>query len=231
MALDLPTAADALGVVDLLPNVSFFKVGYQLFMTGGLQELLQTLRSQGKRIFLDLKIPGDISNTIDAVVEACVASKVTFLTVSESMPPAAIRAAADARASRNSLYPMLLTVPFLSSLDATDLVEMSGGRDLEMFIRSRARRALDNGCDGIIVSGDAIGACRRAFPHPTLIVSPGIRPAGASTNDHKRSATPAEAIRWGADFLVVGRPILRDADPRQAADRIVGEIGAALQSG
>jgi orotidine-5'-phosphate decarboxylase len=228
VALDVPTADEALRAVDQLSNVSFFKVGYQLFITGGLPELLERLR--GRRVFLDLKVPGDIDNTIAAVVEACVASEVTFLTVSESMPPAAIRAAVAARASRNSLHPKLLTVPFLSSLDAADLADTAGERDLEAFIVSRARKAVGHGCDGIIVSGAAIRPCREAFPHPTLIVSPGIRPAGSSTDDHKRSTTPAEAIRRGADFLVVGRPILRDPAPRDAADRIIGEIGAALGS-
>ena len=93
-----------------------------------------------------------------------------------------------------------------------------------------ARLALGAGCDGIIASGDAIRWCRTAFPHPTVIVSPGIWPASAGKDDHKRSTTPREAIGLGADYLVVGRPILTDPHPRDAADRIIREIDAALDA-
>jgi orotidine-5'-phosphate decarboxylase len=102
--------------------------------------------------------------------------------------------------------------------------------DLETYVLERAKAALDAGCDGVIASGPAIGWCRTAFPRPTLVVSPGIRFEGATTDDHKRHTTPAEAIRFGADYLVVGRPILRAADPRAAADRVIREIDAALVS-
>jgi orotidine-5'-phosphate decarboxylase len=116
-----------------------------------------------------------------------------------------------------------------SSLDTADLREINGQSDLETYILSRAHRALEAGCDGIIASGDAIRICRRAFPQ-TILVSPGIRPAGSSTYDHKRHATPAEAIALGADYLVVGRPILNDKDPHRAAARIIDEIDTALRS-
>lgn len=228
VALDVPTVDEALRAVDQLSNVSFFKIGYQLFLTGGLPRLLELLR--GKQVFLDVKVPGDIANTIAAVIDVCVDAGVTFLTLSESMPPPAIRVAKATRDARGGASPKLLTVPFVSSLDAGDLQEIAGERDLETYILSRAHRAIENGCDGIIASGDAIRLCRHAFPHPTIIVSPGIRPAGASANDHKRHTTPAEAIQLGADFLVVGRPILRDTAPRDAAERIIHEINAALRS-
>ena len=225
VALDVSTVDEALAIVERLDNIAFFKVGLQLFMTGGLPSLLQALRH--KRIFVDLKLPGDISNTIAAVIDACVTMNVELLTLSESMPLPAITAARAARAARHSALPKFLTVPFLSSLDATDLSEATGENGLDAVIVKRARAALDAGCDGIIVSGDAIKVCRRAFPS-TLIVSPGIRPAGASTDDHKRHTTPAEAIRLGADYLVVGRPILKDPDPHGAARRIIEEIDAAF---
>lgn len=226
VALDVPTVDEALTIVEQLDNISFFKVGLQLFMTGGLPTLLQSLRQ--KQVFVDLKVPGDIANTISAVVDFCVSMNVTFLTVSESMPPPAIRSARAAREARNSQGPKLLTVPFLSSLDAEDLPGVAAGEnDLEAFILKRAHAALDAGCDGMIASGQAIQVCRRAFPS-TIIVSPGIRPAGASTDDHKRHTTPAEAIRLGTDYLVVGRPILKAPDPRAAACRIIDEIDGAL---
>ncbi len=230
VALDVPSVDAALRTVDQLDNVSFFKVGLQLFITGGLPTLLQSLRT--KKVFVDLKVPGDIGNTIRAVIEMCVDNGVTFLTLSESMPGAAIRSAAAARNARGHDEPKLLTVPFLSSLDADDLAETTGTRgDLETYVLARATAALAAGCDGVIASGPAIQWCRTAFPRPTLIVSPGIRFDGATTDDHKRHTTPAEAIRLGADYLVVGRPILRAPDPRVAADRVIHEIDAALLQG
>jgi orotidine-5'-phosphate decarboxylase len=230
VALDVPTVHEALRVVEHLDNISFFKIGLQLFMTGGLSTLLQALRQ--KRVFVDLKVPGDIANTVTAVIDMCVANSVTFLTLSESMPLPAIAAAKAARTARQSDAPKLLTVPFLSSLDSSDLPTVSGGeRDLDTYILSRAHAAIEAGCDGVIASGRAIQVCRQAFPRPTIIVSPGIRQAGASSDDHKRHTTPEDAIRLGADYLVVGRPILKDPNPREAAQRIIAEIDGALHGG
>jgi orotidine-5'-phosphate decarboxylase len=226
VALDVSAVDEALRIVEQLDNVSFFKIGLQLFITGGLRTLLESLRQ--KQVFVDLKVPGDIANTIAAVIDLCVTMNVTFLTLSESMPLPAIRSARAARDARHSQDPKLLTVPFLSSLDAADLPSIAAGEnDLETLILKRAHAAVEAGCDGMIASGQAIQVCRRAFPS-TIIVSPGIRPAGASTDDHKRHTTPAEAIRLGADYLVVGRPILKAPDPRGAASRIIDEIDAAL---
>src|SRR5215216_3859408 len=226
VALDVPTVDAALRAVELLDNVSFFKVGLQLFMTGGLPTLLQALR--GKRVFVDLKVPGDISNTIAAVVDMCVDHDVAFLTLSESMPSKAIRVAADTRNARGRPEPRFLIVPLVSSLDADDVGEAMDGEALETYVLKRAKRALDAGCDGIIASGDAIAWCRAAFPPPVVIVSPGIRPQGSTQDDHKRLATPSDAIRLGADYLVVGRPILRAPDPHEAAGSVIREIDTAL---
>jgi len=166
------------------------------------------------------------------VIDMCVENDVTFLTLSESMPSPAIAAAKAARTARQSESPKLLTVPFLSSLDASDLPAVSGGEgNLETYILTRAHAAIEAGCDGVIASGQAIQVCRRAFPRPSLIVSPAIRPSGTSTDDHKRHTTPAEAIRLGADYLVVGRPILKDPNPRDAARRVIAEIDSALDAG
>jgi orotidine-5'-phosphate decarboxylase len=229
VALDVPTVDEALRAVERLDNVSFFKVGLQLFITGGLPALLERLR--GRQVFVDLKVPGDISNTIAAVVDFCVDSNVTFLTLSESMPPPAIAAARRTRDAKQTDRPKFLTVPFLSSLDAGDLRTTADGEsDLNAFIVSRARAALLAGCDGVIVSGDAIGVCRRVLPAPTILVSPGIRPAGAPADDQKRHTTPAHAIRLGADYLVVGRPIMKDSNPRDAAQRVIEEIDKALDA-
>jgi orotidine-5'-phosphate decarboxylase len=229
VALDVPSVDEALRVVERLDEISFFKVGLQLFLTGGLPTLLEQLR--GKRVFVDLKLPGDIGNTVAAVIDVCVANKVSLLTLSESMPRSAIAAAKAARDGKRSDIPKLLTVPFLSSLDAGDLAAAPDGhRNVDDYILAKARGAIEAGCDGVIASGGAIQVCRRAFARPILIVSPGIRPAGASTDDHKRLTTPGDAIRLGADYLVVGRPILKAPDSREAARRIVDEIDAALSS-
>lgn len=233
VALDVPSAADAMQLVDSLSNVSFFKLGWQLFMTGVMNgDLSMVLRLLAhKNVFVDLKVPGDIDNTISSVVDVCVDLKnVKFLTLSEAMPLRTIAAASAARAAKRSENPKLLTVPFVSSLDAADLRDIAGdGVTLEQYILARARAALGAGCDGVIASGDAIKLCRENLPKEVLIVSPGIRPSGASTDDHKRHTTPREAIKLGADYLVVGRPITRDPNPRDAAQRVIDEIDAALE--
>lgn len=225
VALDVPSVDTALGIVEQLDNVSFFKIGLQLFLTGELPRLLQALSQ--KEVFVDLKVPGDIANTIGSVIELCVAMNVKFLTLSESMPLSAIRVAKEVRDHRQSASPELLTVPFLSSLDRSDLFAMSGTEDLSAYIRQRAGAALQAGCDGIIASGTEISLCRQSFP-ATTIVSPGIRPSGSASDDHKRFTTPREAILRGADYLVVGRPILRSPSPRDTAEAVIREIDQAI---
>jgi orotidine-5'-phosphate decarboxylase len=228
VALDVNTADEALTVVDKLDNVTFFKIGWQLYITGDVVRLLSRLRESGLNVFIDLKIPGDIGNTLKSVVARCAELNVKFLTLSDSVPMMAITAAREARGQRSD--PKLLIVPLLSSLDAEDLREMAREGNAETYIVERARRAISAGCDGVIASGDAIRVCHQAFGSTIAIVSPGIRPAGASTDDHKRHTTPARAIQLGADYLVVGRPILGDSDPRHAAQRIIDEIDEALET-
>src|SRR5205814_6928503 len=123
-------------------------------------------------------------------------------------------------------------VPYQSSLDGSKhLKEMYGADNFHTFLLTRAHTAIENGCDGVIASGKEIALFRGAYPKSSgvVIVSPGIRPAGASADEHKRFTTPTEAIRLGADYLVVGRPILKDPDPREAAQRIINEIDGALE--
>lgn len=234
VALDVSTHERAFELADLLDNVSFFKVGLELFLAGNvlgfIRELWKRRAGQGG-VFLDLKLSGDIGNTITRFVEGCAELNVRFITLVESVPFAitvdTIRTAVKARGERE--HPKLLMVPLLSSLNADDLQETTGRKiDATEYIVERGERMLDRGCDGLIVSGDAIKACRERFPDAD-IVSPGIRPAGASVSDHKRSATPGEAIRLGADYLVVGRPVLNAESPRAAAQKIIDEIDAALE--
>jgi orotidine-5'-phosphate decarboxylase len=225
VALDFPARAQALELVDQLDGlISFYKVGLELLLAGGLEDLLSHL--VGKRVFVDLKLPDDISATIGSVVRLAAEKGVTFLTLSHSAGPATIRAAVRGRGSHGS--PQLLSVPVLSSQDQADFASQTGRAPSEFHddLVHRAKRAKDLGADGFIVSGQEIALLRAEFPRATL-VSPGIRPAWASADDHKRACTPAEALRLGADFIVVGRPIRgaggRDAR-RAAAERIIDEI-------
>lgn len=231
VALDVPTADEALALVDKLPNVSFFKLGWELFVSGQLPWLLEKL-GETTDFFVDLKVPGDIGNTIRAVMNVCLRhERVRFLTLSRDVPAQSIEAACRARGSRRN--PQLLTVPYLSSLDAKDypLVHNSGAHaNLDDYIMVRATTALEAGCDGVIASGEAIRLLRNAYPD-IPIVSPGIRPAGATADDHKRHTTPRQAIEYGATHLVVGRPIRNAPNPRDAAQRIIDEISSALDTG
>jgi orotidine-5'-phosphate decarboxylase len=225
VALDVPTRAEALRLVDELEGlVSFYKVGLELLLGGGLQDLIGQIGN--KSIFVDLKLPDDIPATIGNVVRLAAEMGVRFLTLSHSVGAATIRAAVSARGSHAG--PELLWVPVLSSMDAADFARQTGGdaADFHSDLVRRARLAKTTGTDGFIVSGQEIALLRAEFPKVTL-VSPGIRPAWASGDDHKRACTPAEALRLGADYIVVGRPI-RNAGNREArraaAQRIIDEL-------
>lgn len=233
VALDVPSHAEAMALVQKLDNVSFFKVGLQLLMAGnilGFIERLRSERAQTGQVFIDLKIGGDIRNTITEFMRACMKSSIVkFITLVETVPTAIILdTVKTAKLVRGSAKdPRLLMVPYLSSLDAGDLRAVGIETDLNTYIVQRADMMLKAGCDGLIVSGDAIRLCRDKFPEID-IVSPGIRPSWASQNDHKRFTTPSRAIELGADYLVVGRPVIENPDPREAAQRIIDEIDGAL---
>jgi orotidine-5'-phosphate decarboxylase len=237
VALDVPTHAEAFSLVDRLDNVSFFKVGLELFMAGdvlGFLKELQERRANEGGVFVDLKLAGDIPETVASLIRACMTLNVKFLTLVESVPLAitlaTVRAARAARGAARD--PQLLMVPLLSSLDATDLKAGGENQDVNAYIVERGRAMISHGCDGLIVSGDAIRACRQAFGAAVTLVSPGIRPAWATLDEkyhHKRFTTPAQAIRLGADYLVVGRPITRNSDPKRAAQRVIDEIDGAFR--
>ena len=231
VALDVFTHKEAFDLVTNLPNVSFFKVGLQLLMSGDLLGFLGELqKTRGGGVFVDLKLSGDIGNTITGLVKACMTLNVKFITLVESNPGSitirTLQAAKEARGASD--YPQLLMVPLLSSLSADDLRDQGIDNNPEDFIVNHGRDLLKHGCDGLIVSGQAIRACRREFPDD-VIVSPGIRLAGSSSDDHKRSTTPREAILYGADYLVVGRPITKASDHQSVAQQIIDEIDDALK--
>ncbi len=225
VALDVDTTKKALDIIeDLNGLVSFFKVGYQLFIAEGLT-FVRRLIERNNRVFLDLKMD-DVEETIRRAVANIAASEVEFLTIHGS--GATVRAARDGRGAREK--PKLLSVTLLSSLDANDLKDLFADSKLtvESYVKWRAKQAIDNGCEGLIASGETIGMLRKLYPS-AIIVAPGIRPADSSRDDHKRALSPDDAIRAGADYLVVGRPIRNSSNPRNAAEKIIEEMEQAFQ--
>ena len=229
VALDVDTIDEALQVVSQLgPDVSFYKVGLQLFMAGGLS-VVQRLVDEGKKVFLDLKID-DTPRTVQEAVRNSAIDGVEFFTLQGNADT--VRAARAGRGSRSS--PRFLQITYLSSWDTSNLHEhlhIDAGSDtlsIDDQVVIRARRILDSGCDGVIASGTSVGRLRREYPN-LLIVTPGIRPAGSGSDDHKRSMSPFDAIKAGADYLVVGRPIRCAADPKGIAHKIQQEIEQALR--
>jgi orotidine-5'-phosphate decarboxylase len=229
VALDVDTREDALGLVRALgDDVTFYKVGLQLFMEGGLQ-VIKELVAVGKKVFLDLKIDDTPRTVREAVRNAAIAG-VELFTLQGNADT--IDAAKHGRGARSS--PKFLQVTLLSSWNHADLsehlhvpVKAQGPIDLDEFVLRRTERILAAGCDGVIASGSSVGKLRHKYPE-LLIVTPGIRPSGAGADDHKRSLTPSEAIRAGADYLVVGRPVRDTNDPKGTAARIQQEIARAL---
>jgi orotidine-5'-phosphate decarboxylase len=226
VALDVPTGKEALALVKELSGiVSFFKIGLELLIGGDMEGLLRAL-IQESRVFVDLKMPSDIPETVRRTVAVAADLGVRFLTLSHSATRETIQAAVAGRGQHEA--PELLYVPVLSSLDRADYAAITGvGVDaFESELVKRAEGARGCGADGFIVSGQEIRLLRDRFPSVTL-VSPGIRPAGSPKDDHKRSCTPSEAIRLGADYIVVGRPIRNATNRRDAARRIVDELASA----
>ncbi len=227
VALDCPTIPTALNLVEQLgDDVTFYKVGWRLFLQGGMS-FVEDLRGKFKDVFLDLKM-NDIEETIETAV-ATIGEEAMFITVMGTSATA--RAAARGRGDKK--FPKILSVTFLSSLDEKDLEEsVPGSRtltadDLNDYVLRRAEQALSAGADGLIASGDSVRMLRQRFPE-ALIVTPGVRFAEAAHDDHKRAVTPREAILSGSNFLVVGRPIHASPEPKAAVKRILDEMDQAL---
>ncbi|MCB2262171.1 MAG: orotidine-5'-phosphate decarboxylase [Candidatus Thiosymbion ectosymbiont of Robbea hypermnestra] len=222
LALDVPDRDTALGMVELLgDSVNFYKLGLELFMSGSYLDLVEQLSRRGKRVFCDLKF-FDVPETVARAVRQLKNRGVDFTTVHGN--DAMLRAAAG---ERDGLK--ILAVTVLTSLDQGDLDDLGFKCDVETLVLSRAKRALEIGCDGVISSGREIPALRRAFGDRFIIVAPGIRPVqNRPVDDQKRVVTPTEAFRNGADFIVVGRPIRDAADPRAKAEEIQAEIAAVF---
>ena len=211
-ALDFPAVEDAKKHVELLGDaVWFYKLGLELFMAGGYFELIDWLAERDKKVFVDLKF-FDVPETVRAAVRQLCNRGATFATVHGN--DAMLRAAAE---EKNDLR--LLGVTVLTSLDQGDLRDLGFAVDVKALVLSRARRALQAGCDGVISSGLEAASLRRELAERLLIVTPGIRPV-ANVDDQKRVVNVEQAFMNGADYIVVGRPIRDAARPAKAAQNI-----------
>jgi orotidine-5'-phosphate decarboxylase len=223
VALDVPSVAAAEALVARLgDSVSFYKIGYQLGFAGGLG-LAQMLAGAGKQVFIDMKLH-DIGNTVARGVESIARLGATFLTVHAY--PQTMHAAVDARAGSQL---RILAVTVLTSYDDADLAAAGYDFTVPELVAERAAQARDIGVDGLVCSPQEAASLRAIVDAGMVLVTPGVRPAGADAGDQKRVMTPGAAIAAGADYLVVGRPVVAAADPRAAADAIVAEIAAAAQ--
>lgn len=221
VALDVPSvdAADAM-IEKLGDSVGFYKIGYQLAYAGGLA-LVPKLIGAGKKVFVDLKLH-DIGNTVARGVESLNSLGATFLTVHAY--PQTMKAAVEARGNSGL---KILAVTVLTSYDDRDLADAGYALGVRDLVEARARQALAIGVDGLVCSPEEAAHLRSIVGPGMALVTPGIRPAGAAAGDQKRIMTPARAIAAGASHLVVGRPVMDAADPKQAAEAIVAEIAQA----
>ncbi len=215
-ALDVSSVDEAKKLVELLgDNVGFYKIGLQLFMAGGYFGLLDWLNEKNKQVFVDLKF-FDVPETVASAVRQLRNRSAAFLTVHGN--DEVMRAAC---AEKNETK--ILAVTVLTSLDEGDLKDMGFQVDAQTLVSSRAKRALEIGCDGVISSGLEAPNLRDEFGQRFLIVVPGIRPI-KNTDDQKRTVDVEEAFKNGADYIVVGRPIRNADDPVAAAQKIQGRI-------
>ncbi len=220
VALDTPSvdAAKAL-VTQLGDSVGFYKLGLELFMAGGYWELVDWLAARGKKVFVDLKF-FDVPATVGAAVRQLRGRNVAFVTVHGNQ---AILEAASA----NKGDVQVLGVTVLTSLDAGDMADLGFDCDVRALVVSRARRALETGCDGVISSGLEAPELRDALGARLMVVVPGIRPVeNKPADDQKRTVDVEDAFHRGADHIVVGRPIRAAEDPRAAAEAIQQRIAA-----
>jgi orotidine-5'-phosphate decarboxylase len=223
VALDVPNADEARSLIGKLgDSAGVYKIGLELLFAGGFG-LAQELTDHGHRVFVDAKLL-DIEATVERATATIARMGVAFLTVhatDHKTLAAAVRGRGDSTLK-------LLGVTVLTNLTPVDLIEQCCDHPLQELVLHRAKLAKEAGLDGVVASGQEAAQIRDAAGPGFVIVTPGIRPRGSETQDQARAVTPRSAIEAGADYLVVGRPITRAADPRAAADAIVAEIAEAL---
>jgi orotidine-5'-phosphate decarboxylase len=219
IALDVDSTVQALELVERIgPAADFYKVGMELYAVAGM-DFVSQLGAFGKKVFLDLKLY-DIGETVKrATREICRNEAITFLTVHGSRP--VMKAAVEGRGGSRAT---LLAVTVLTSFDQEDLADLGYQVPVSDLVELRVKKAVESGIDGIICSPVEVARVRAVGGPGLKLVTPGVRSAGASVGDQKRVATPAEAIRDGADYLVIGRQVTRANDPRAACDSILQEL-------
>ena len=221
-ALDVPEVSQAKELVlELGDSVSFYKIGMELMMTGDYFNLLDWLVENDKKVFVDLKL-FDVPATVSKAVKRLSQRGAYFTTVhgNQSMMEAAAAEKGDLK---------VLAVTALTSLDQGDLNDMGFTCDIQELVISRAKRALSSGCDGIVASGLELEHIRKEVDQKLVIVTPGIRPVlNRPTDDQKRVVTVEQAFQWGADHIVVGRPIKNATNPREAAELIQESIANSI---
>ncbi len=223
VALDVPSHAEARRLVETLGDeVTFYKIGLELFMAGDYFDLIDWLTARGKKVFADLKFY-DIPATVERAVRALSRHPVTFATVHGD------RAIMEAAARGREGDLKILAVTVLTSMDEKALEELGYQGDLQALVLKRTRQALEAGLDGVIASGLEAGLIRETIGAAPLIVTPGVRPEGSASQDQKRVVTVAQAFVNGSDYIVIGRPIRDAADPRAAARTIQRRIATLFR--
>ncbi|VBB06279.1 orotidine 5'-phosphate decarboxylase active site [Lucifera butyrica] len=227
VALDVATMAKARALVDELgDSVTYYKVGMELFYSVG-GEIVRFLRNAGKEVFLDLKLH-DIPNTVAQGTARLTRLGASILNVhaagGRTMMRAAAIAVTDAATTLGIAKPKLIAITILTSMDREEWTHMHPGSDIAGQVQLLARMAQEAGLDGVVASPQEAGKIRAVCGQDFLIVTPGIRPQGAALNDQSRTATPEFALSQGADYIVVGRPITKADNPREAAEQILQEM-------
>lgn len=226
-ALDVSSMEELKTTVETLgDSISFYKVGMELFYSVG-PDSVRYLKEQGKRVFLDLKVH-DIPNTVGQSLRALTRLGADFMTIhgtgGRAMMEAAMQAVCEEASRLHIARPRVLAVTVLTSIDEDAWQEIGGKYDIGQSVKRLARLAREAGVDGTVSSPYEAKAIREMNGEDFLIVTPGIRPSFAVVNDQKRFTTPAQALREGASHLVIGRPITKAENPREAAEKILAEI-------
>lgn len=227
--LDVPSEADAIALIDRIPQVQFWKVGLELFVSCG-PRILEQLKQRQKRIFLDLKFH-DIPNTVAGACQAAATYGVDLLTIHATAGRPALSAAQQALQAgaqqAQTHPPKLIAITVLTSLSMRELaLDLKIPLELPEYALQMGLLAQDAGLDGIVCSPQETEQVRQVCGEEFLIVCPGIRPQGSATDDQKRAMTPTAAIQAGANYLVIGRPITTAADPQQAFQTICADLAS-----
>lgn len=224
VALDVDSAEEARALVTRLgAQIRFYKVGMELYAAAGM-DFVNELRDQGNDVFLDMKYY-DIGETVKRAVRVAAKSGVRFLTVHGSS-----QVMLAAREGREDRPTRLLAVTVLTSFDQQDLADLGYQCSVADLVSLRVQKAMESGMDGLVCSPLDVASVRTQAGSQAVLVTPGVRSGGAAKGDQKRVATPAEAIRNGADHVVIGRQITRATDPAAEAARVAGEIAEALRA-